>query len=328
MARHLNFKDKIFRIQSTSDFESVAVELCNYQLKNNAVYSKYVNVLGVEAVTHFEEIPFLPIRFFKQFEVKTGTFEAEAVFTSSGTTGMETSKHFVKELSVYEESYLKAFRMFYGNPEDYFFAALLPSYLERTGSSLIDMCKGLIQLSQDEDSGFFLNEYRQLCKLLQKKKIEGKKVFLIGVTFGLLDFAEQFSMDLSGAIIMETGGMKGRRKEMIRKEVHQILTKAFNVSQIHSEYGMTELLSQAYSDGNGFFKTPPWIDIQIRSITDPFQRVHNGKTGGINVIDLANIHSCAFIETQDLGRKNKNALFEVMGRFDDSDVRGCNLMVV
>ena len=166
MARHLNFKDKIFRIQSTSDFESVAVELCNYQLKNNAVYSKYVNVLGVEAVTHFEEIPFLPIRFFKQFEVKTGTFEAEAVFTSSGTTGMETSKHFVKELSVYEESYLKAFRMFYGNPEDYFFAALLPSYLERTGSSLIDMCKGLIQLSQDEDSGFFLNEYRHTYILL------------------------------------------------------------------------------------------------------------------------------------------------------------------
>lgn len=328
MAKLINFKDSIFRIASRNSFEQTAIGLCNIQLEQNEVYGAYAEALGIKKVEHFHEIPFLPIRFFKQYEVKTGTFNAEKIYSSSGTTGSTTSKHFVKQQEIYIQSYLNAFKKFYGKPQDYFFAALLPSYLEREGSSLIDMCKGLIDLSADKDSGFFLNEFQELYHLLKAKKTAGKKIFLIGVTFGLLDFSEQFSLDLSGAVVMETGGMKGRRKEMIRAEVHHRLKEAFNVSTIHSEYGMTELLSQGYSKGNGLFNTPPWMDVQIRSVSDPFTRVKSGKTGGINVIDLANIHSCAFIETQDLGRKHPNALFEVMGRFDDSDIRGCNLMVI
>jgi len=279
-------------------------------------------------ISHYRDIPFLPIRFFKSHLVISGEYQPEITFSSSGTTGLSTSKHHIKDQNIYVESFKKAFEIFLGKPEEYIILAMLPSYLERDGSSLVFMLDALIKMSGQNKSGFFLHEYEALHALLMRLKSNGKKVILLGVSFALLDLAEQFPIDFPDLIIIETGGMKGRRKELIREELHQILKKGFGVDKIYSEYGMTELLSQAYSKGEGLFTSPPWMKVLIRDTNDPFSILSSGKTGGINVIDLANIYSCSFIATQDLGKIHKDGRFEVLGRFDSSDIRGCNLMVV
>ncbi len=319
----------IFSIKSETDFAALALEIFHFQYKRNEVYHKFVKELGVDtaAIKNYQEIPFLPIEFFKTHKVVCGNFEPEAVFQSSGTTGMVTSQHFVKDTRLYEQSLVRGFKLFFGNPEDFIFLALLPSYLERTGSSLVHMADLLIYLSRDEDSGFYLHDYDKLAAILAKLKKQQKKVILLGVTYALLDLAEQFPLDFPELILMETGGMKGKRREMVREELHSELRNAFGVKDIYSEYGMTELLSQAYSKGLGIFSVPPWMKILIRDINDPLSLVPVGKSGGINVIDLSNIHSCSFIATQDLGKLHTTSDFEVLGRFDNSDIRGCNLMI-
>jgi len=320
----------IFDISNQKQFEKIALKVFRFQYDNNIVYREFCELLGTEkqSVKTLQQIPFLPIQFFKSHKVITGTGTAEETFTSSGTTGTITSKHFVTNVDFYEESYRKGFSQFYGNIEDYVVLALLPSYLEREGSSLIYMVEDLIQMSNHLESGFYLHNHDDLIKKLTELDQAGQNVILIGVTYALLDLIEKHQFQLSNTIIMETGGMKGKRKEMIREELHDILCKGFGVSAIHSEYGMTELLSQAYSLGDGVFECPSWMRILIRDTEDPFTYMENGKTGGINVIDLANINSCSFIATQDLGKKNPNTSFEVLGRFDNSDIRGCNLMVL
>ena len=324
------FKSKIFDLETPDEFEKLALELFQYQYQHNEIYRQYVDLIkrDVNTVKRLVDIPHLPIHFFKSQEVKTGEFEPEITFSSSGTSGQQQSFHHVKETKLYEQSFSNAFKRFYEKAENYCVLALLPSYLERKGSSLIYMADQLINLSADKDSGFYLNEYRQLSELLKCKSNEGIPCLLLGVTYALLDLAEQFPQPLQHLTIMETGGMKGRRKEMIRWEVHGILKEAFKQENIHSEYGMTELLSQAYSKADGRFICPPWMRVTIREVNDPFRQARVGKTGGINVVDLANVDSCAFIETQDLGRLHENDSFEVMGRFDNSDIRGCNLMVI
>ena len=320
----------IFTISSKKEFEKIALKVFRFQFDNNKVYQEFCTLLNKnkENVKSLIEIPFLPIQFFKSHEVLSSTKPIQVTFTSSGTTGMQTSKHLVTDVSLYEESYRNAFSEFYGNIEDYCVLALLPSYLEREGSSLIHMVDDLIQRSNHEDSGFYLSNYEQLIAKLVELDNSGQNVILIGVTYALLDLIEMHQFELKNTIIMETGGMKGKRKEMIREELHEILCQGFGVPVIHSEYGMTELLSQAYSLGNGIFECPNWMQILIRETEDALSYVKEGKTGGINVIDLANINSCSFIATQDLGKKYPNHSFEVLGRFDNSDIRGCNLMVV
>lgn len=327
----------IFNISSAKQFEKMALKVFRFQYDNNAVYRAFCEFLkqDKQSVKSLQQIPFLPIQFFKSHEVVSSTDSPETVFTSSGTTGSITSRHLVTDLSLYEQSYRQAFSQFYGNIEDYTVLALLPSYLERQGSSLIYMVEDLIKLSNNPDSGFYLHNNVELLEKIKSLATEGQNIILIGVTYALLDlieYAQCASIPLqefgSSLIIMETGGMKGRRKEMIREELHEILTTGFGVPDIHSEYGMTELLSQAYSLGNGIFECPNWMQILIRDTEDPLTYIANGKTGGINVIDLANINSCSFIATQDLGKKYDNGSFEVLGRFDNSDIRGCNLMVL
>jgi phenylacetate-coenzyme A ligase PaaK-like adenylate-forming protein len=308
----------------------MALKVFRYQYENNGVYREFCDFLktDVQKVKTIQQIPFLPIQFFKSHEVVSNSNPIQTIFTSSGTTGMVTSKHLVTDVSIYEESYRKAFSQFYGNIEDYVVVALLPSYLEREGSSLIHMVDDLIHLSNQADSGFYLHNYDELIEKLIQLDQSGQNVILIGVTYALLDLIEKHSFQLENTIIMETGGMKGKRKEMIREELHQELCNGFGVKSIHSEYGMTELLSQAYSLGDGIFECPSWMQISIRDTEDALSYIRDGKTGGINVIDLANINSCSFIATQDLGKKYSNGSFEVLGRFDHSDIRGCNLMVV
>ena len=320
----------IFDIQTDGDFLTQALRIFKFQYDNNIVYHDFCSYLNVDpnTVNTLEQIPFLPIEFFKSKDVLSTTNTPEITFTSSGTTGSETSKHFVTDLSLYEQSYLNAFNHFYGDIKDYCVLALLPSYLERTGSSLIYMADDLIKKSNHPKSGFFLNEYEQLHLLLLELQKTNTKILIIGVSFALLEFTEQYHMSLRNTIIMETGGMKGRRKEIVRQELHELLSTGFGVSKIHSEYGMTELLSQAYSKGDGVFNCPTWMKILVRDTEDPLTYLKNGKSGGINVIDLANINSCSFIATQDLGKINQNSTFEVIGRFDNSDIRGCNLMVL
>ena len=320
----------IFTISNQKQFDKIALKVFRFQYENNLVYREFCNFLktDVQKVKSIEQIPFLPIQFFKSHSVISSTNPIETTFTSSGTTGMITSKHLVTDLGIYEESYRKGFSQFYGNIEDYVILALLPSYLEREGSSLIHMVDDLIQLSIQPDSGFYLHNYDELIAKLMELDRAGQNVILIGVTYALLDLVEKHSFQLENTIIMETGGMKGKRKEMIREELHIELCNGFGVKSIHSEYGMTELLSQAYSLGEGIFECPSWMQILVRDTEDALSYVREGKTGGINVIDLANINSCSFIATQDLGKKYPNGSFEVLGRFDHSDIRGCNLMVV
>lgn len=319
-----------FTISSEEEFNHFALEVFRYQSTHIPIYKAYVEALNCipHKVQHYKEIPFLPISFFKSNEVIAQERSAEIVFTSSGTTGAITSSHLVAEVELYEESFKKAFELFYGDVEDYCIIALLPAYMERSGSSLVYMAKELIQRSKNSNSGFYLNQYEELSKLLTELHLRKQKTILIGVTFALLDLVEQFPIQFPELIVMETGGMKGRRKELVREELHSILCTGFGVKNIHSEYGMTELLSQAYSNGNGIFETPPWMKILIREINDPFVFSKNGFTGGVNVIDLANYFSCSFIATQDLGKLHSENQFEILGRFDNSDLRGCNLMVL
>ena len=301
-----------------------------FQYENNLVYREFCEFLNIEKgdIKSIHQIPFLPIQFFKSHNILSSTNKIQQTFTSSGTTGMNTSKHLVTDILLYEESYRNAFSEFYGNIEDYAVLALLPSYLEREGSSLIYMVNDLIESTNNSNSGFYLNNYDELIAKLLELDTSGQNVLLIGVTYALLDLIEKQKFELKNTIIMETGGMKGQRKEMIREELHAVLCDGFGVKSIHSEYGMTELLSQAYSLGNGIFECPNWMSVLIRDTEDALSYVDNGKTGGINVIDLANINSCSFIATQDLGKKYPNNSFEVLGRFDNSDIRGCNLMVI
>ena len=320
----------IFTISNHKQFDKIALKVFRFQYENNLVYREFCDFLktDVQKVKSIQQIPFLPIQFFKSHAVVSNTNPIQTTFTSSGTTGMITSKHLVSDIRIYEESYRKGFSQFYGNIEDYVVLALLPSYLEREGSSLIHMVDDLIQLSNQAESGFYLHNYDELIEKLTQLDRSGQNVLLIGVTYALLDLVEKHSFQLENTIIMETGGMKGKRKEMIREELHQQLCEGFGVNAIHSEYGMTELLSQAYSLGNGIFECPSWMQILVRDTEDALSYVREGKTGGINVIDLANINSCSFIATQDLGKKYSNGSFEVLGRFDHSDIRGCNLMVL
>ena len=324
------FQQEVFA-NKPFQFERKALELFHYQHSNNEIYRDYCNEVNClpEEVKSLQDIPFLPISFFKTHQVVCGKQEKEVIFSSSGTTGMQASKHIVKDIDVYIQSFVKGFETFYSSFNDYCILGLLPSYLERTGSSLIYMVDYFIKNSKHPDSGFFLNNTDQLFETLERLSSTKEKVLLIGVSFALLDFAKQYQLsENTNLIVMETGGMKGRRKEMIRSELHNQLKSGFKQENIHSEYGMTELLSQAYSVGNGKFNSPSWMQVLIREQDDPFSYAKNGKTGAINVIDLANIFSCAFIQTDDLGRKYNDGSFEVLGRFDSSDVRGCNLLVI
>lgn len=319
----------IFSIHSQADFEYSCLDIFRYQAKHCEPYHTYLKNLEVDTqdVETIGEIPFLPIRFFKERKVYAANRPEEVTFTSSSTTGIGESCHFVKDISIYEDSFRKGFQHFYGGSSNYTILALLPSYLERNGSSLIYMVEDLIKQSNKPDSGFFLHNYSELFDTLCRLKKASEPCLLIGVSFGLLDFIEHYSVDFPELIVMETGGMKGRRKEMIREELHKILCEGFGVENIHSEYGMTECLSQAYSKGKGIYHCPPWMKILTRDIYDPFAQVKYGATGGVNIIDLANIYSCSFIETQDLGKVYKDGSFEILGRFDSSDIRGCNLLV-
>ncbi len=308
-------------------FDELAMQLYRYQNQHNEVFAQYLQLSNAPTDDlSISSIRFLPISFFKSHEVKTGIFQPKLTFTSSTTTGSIPSRHVVGNPNFYKQSYEQAFKLFYGDPAEYTFLFLLPNYLERTGSSLVHMAQGLQQMSNQESSGFYLYDFEQLAQTISRLKQETKRIFLLGVTFALLDFAEQFPMDLQGHIVMETGGMKGRKEELTRQQVHQYLQKQFNLSAIHAEYGMTELLSQAYSKGNGHFVCPPWMKVMITDPNDPFTILPNGKTGVINVIDLANVESCAFIQTQDLGKTSADGSFEVLGRIDFSELRGCNLM--
>jgi phenylacetate-coenzyme A ligase PaaK-like adenylate-forming protein len=304
----------------------LALELFQFQYKNNNIYQKYCDLLKInpKKIDKIEKIPFLPISFFKSHSVYCGNENPEIKFFSSGTTGMTPSTHSVKDVTIYEQSFTKGFNQFYGDIQDYIVIGLLPSYLEREGSSLIYMVDDLIIKSKHEKSGFFLNEFDEIEAIVNEYQ-STKKILIVGVSYALLDFAEQNKPNLLNCIVMETGGMKGKRKEMPKYDLHQALKQGFNVNQIHSEYGMTELLSQAYALNDGKFKSPPWMKVITRETNDPFSFTFQ-KTGGLNIIDLANIYSCAFIATQDLGKVHNN-YFEVLGRFDNSDIRGCNLLV-
>ena len=319
----------IFSIQTDADFVQAALQTFGYQYQHNQVYQRFCTLLGrtPDKVRRLTDIPFLPIEFFKSEAVYCGNERPTTVFTSSGTTGSQTSRHYVKDLAVYQQSFRQGFADFYGNIEEYTVLALLPSYLERTGSSLITMVADLIERSGSADSGFYLNEYDLLAKKLTSLDRSGRKVLLIGVSFALLDLVETHRFQLKNTIVMETGGMKGRRKELIREELHAILCEGFGVEHIHSEYGMTELLSQAYSAGSGLYESVRWLKVLIRDTNDALSYQRPLKTGGINLIDLANIHSCSFIATQDLGRLHPDGKFEVLGRFDNADIRGCNLLI-
>jgi phenylacetate-coenzyme A ligase PaaK-like adenylate-forming protein len=323
-------KTSIFNIKSDAEFDTLALEIFRFQFENNSVYRSFCDLLyrHPSDVKHIEDIPFLPIQFFKTHQVVSTNNPIEKTFTSSGTTGSITSKHLVTDLTLYEGSYLEGFKHFYGNIEDYVVLALLPSYLERDGSSLIYMANDLISKSKQPESGFYLNNLVDLAQTILQLEASGQKTVLMGVSFALLDLIEQFQFNLKHTIVMETGGMKGRRKEIIRQELHHILRTGFGITQIHSEYGMTELLSQAYSKGNGVFDCPPWMKILTRDTEDALTLQKPNKTGGINVIDLANLNSCSFIATQDLGKVDENGQFEIIGRFDNSDIRGCNLMAL
>jgi phenylacetate-coenzyme A ligase PaaK-like adenylate-forming protein len=321
--------NKLFSIQTTTDFEKFALAVFKHQAKNSLVYRQFLSHLNIDidSIKSTNEIPFLPIQFFKSHKIISNSDSVEQVFSSSGTTGKLTSKHYVTNISIYEKSYIIAFEYFYGSVEDYTILALLPSYLERDGSSLIYMVNSLIKKSKNPKSGFYLDNLSELKNTLTDLDNSGEKILLIGVSFALLDLVEKHRFKLKNTIIMETGGMKGRRKELIRSELHSKLKKGFGVVNIHSEYGMTELLSQAYSTGNGVFNTPPWMKVLIRDTEDALQLLPYQKTGGINIIDLANINSCSFIATQDLGKTYANGTFDVLGRFDHSDIRGCNLLI-
>lgn len=322
-------KNKIFKINSVDSFNETALEIFRWQVQNNPVYNAFVNHLRIrpESVKNIRQIPFLPIHFFKTKKIYTGDNSPVRFFESSGTTGETRSRHYFHDLKLYEHSFLSSFQHFFGDIDQYCMLGLLPSYLEQQNSSLVYMVSRLIKLSGHPLSGFYLNNLNDLAKNIAKLESEGQKTMLIGVSYALLDLTEQYKFSLKNTLVVETGGMKGRRREMIREELHALLGEGFGVEKVWSEYGMTELFSQAWSPGSGKFFTPPWMRIFIRDVNDPLSPADNHKTGGINVIDLANIHSCAFVATQDLGRTFDDGSVEILGRFDNAEVRGCNVMV-
>ena len=339
MGMQCQWKDKVLSV-TESGFSELALEIYRYQYQHNEVYHQYVNALygSGDGVTTLTQIPFLPIRFFKSHQVKTTSFDPTLIFESSGTTGSVNSRHYIKDPGLYEAGFTKGFEMFYGPVADWCIIGLLPSYLERKNSSLVYMVNQMIRLSGNPASGFYLDEFDALLAVLKTLRESNQKTLLIGVTFGLLDFAEGYKGRLptglfDHTVIMETGGMKGRRKEKIRPEVHSILEDAFQVPTIHSEYGMTELLSQAYSKGEGIFNCPPWMKVMIRDEEDPLMGneamtgFRGTIRGALNIIDLVNVYSCSFIATDDLGVLHHDGSFEVMGRMDNSDLRGCSLML-
>jgi hypothetical protein len=331
--KNTSLSEKIFTA-SQDNFTALALEVFQFQYQYNPVYNQYCQTLRVDISTidTIEKIPFLPISFFKTHRITTTDFEPQLIFESSGTTQTINSRHLIKDIGLYEKSFNKAFEIFYGNPQNWCIIALLPSYLERNNSSLVLMADRLIKQSEHSASGFYLNELDALQKTITQLETERQKTLLIGVTFALLDFGELFPMPLKHTTIMETGGMKGRREEITRQRVHEILTSSFQLPTIHSEYGMTELLSQAYSNGNGIFNCPPWMKILIREDDDPLVVNANAKenniSGAINIIDLANIYSCSFIATDDAGKLYTDNSFEVLGRLDNSDIRGCSLLAL
>jgi phenylacetate-coenzyme A ligase PaaK-like adenylate-forming protein len=322
-------RDRIFSISGETEFREATLDVFSYQYEQNPVYREFINALGKDRshVRSPGDLPYLPVGFFRNHKIITAGQQEQIIFESSGTTGTMPGKHYIADLAMYEQSFLRSFRHFYGEPSEFLIICLLPSYTEREGSSLVYMADKLIKESRHPLSGFYKGNKSGFLKAISKGKAEGGKIILLGVSFALLDLAEDGPMDLSDIIIMETGGMKGRRKELTRPELHTILMKSFNVKSIHSEYGMTELLSQAYSKGDGIFYTPPWMRIVLRDPQDPLSLIDDpGRTGGINIIDLANLNSCSFLSTGDLGKLHEDGGFEVLGRFDNSDIRGCNLM--
>ncbi len=323
-------KNDIFNIRNDIQFNEIALQIFNYQYSNNKTYQSYINKLNIDTrnIKHYTDIPFLPIDFFKTHKILSSDKEIKTVFRSSGTTGISTSEHHITDLKIYEESFLKTFKLFYGKPEEYTFLALLPSYSERKDSSLIYMTKKLMQVSKKKDNGFYLYNHKELFEKLTQLEKRREKTILFGVSFALIDFFEAFKIPLKHTTIIETGGMKGRKKELVRNELHKIIKNASGLKHIHSEYGMTELLSQAYAKTENKYINPPWMKILIRDTNDPFSFLNKEQSGGINIIDLANIYSCAFIETKDLGKLHRDNSFEILGRFDNSDIRGCNLMVI
>jgi len=323
-------ENDIFKIKDENAFEKIALQIFNYQAINNIVYKNYLEHLRIipKNIKNIYDIPFLPISFFKTQKVISGNFVPEIIFQSSGTTGVNRSCHYIKNTNIYKESFIKSFELFYGDIKNYCLLALLPSYLEREGSSLIYMIKFLIEKSQNKKSGFYLNNTDELLQKLKELEKSHQKTILFGVSFALISLAEKKRLTLKNTIVMETGGMKGMHKELTKEELHNLLKFKFGINCLHSEYSMTELLSQAYSKENGEFYTPPWMKILIRDINDPFSYIGKKQSGGINIIDLANIYSCSFIETEDIGRLNNNGSFEVLGRLDNSVKRGCNLLVL
>lgn len=322
-------KAHIFRIKDEEGLDRAALQIFRFQAETNPVYKDYLNNIHIDPlnITDARQIPFLPIELFKHGKVLCERCSPELIFRSSGTTGQQQSVHHVADSSLYRRSILDGFKIAYGDPSGFVFLALLPSYLERNDSSLVYMMQELIRLSGQPTAGFYLNDHEALFRTIEEIKGNGRKIFLVGVTFALLDFSEKYRPDLHGHVVLETGGMKGRRKELLRQEVHALLCDRFNVKHIHSEYGMTELLSQAWSKGEGLFVPPPWMKIEAFDINDPFQRVEQGNSGVLYITDLANLYSCSFIASQDLGRIHPDGKFEVLGRVDNSDVRGCNLMI-
>lgn len=322
-------KSSFFNIKNSKEFNHFALKVFNYQFENCKVYRSYCDLLNINCsdIKNCNEIPYLPINLFKTNKVKSFKGKNEKIFFSSTTSGDIASKHYLKSLDNYIESFTKCFNKFYGKETNYVILALLPSYLERKNSSLIYMVESLIKKTKNKHSGFYLYDFDQLIRTIEILEAKNQKTILIGVSFALINLIKYKKFKLKNTIVMETGGMKGRQKELSKKELHKLICSGFGIRKVHSEYGMTELLSQAYSKGKGIFHTPPWMKVQIRSIDDPFESIGYEKVGGINIIDLANINSCSFIATQDLGKKLKKGGFEFIGRFDNSDIRGCNLLI-
>ena len=320
--------DLDFEKVTHSNFEKTALQVFKLQAEDTLVYKQYIEYLGIKVqdVKSLSQIPFLPISFFKTHQVFNKQKKAEVTFTSSGTTGLISSKHFVSDLNIYRKSFEGIFKQYFGGIQEYCILALLPSYLERGGSSLVYMADTLIKKSKHSSSGFYLNNYEELALILADLDSKGQKTILLGVSYALLDLLDVQKFNLKNTFVIETGGMKGQRKEMIKEEFYSKLKRGFGLQDIHSEYGMTELLSQAYSKTEGLYSTPPWMRVLVRDVNDPFCLLENGKSGGLNIIDLANIDSCSFIATQDLGKINPNNTFSILGRFDNSDIRGCNLL--
>lgn len=325
----MKLSQSLINSYSTETFLKKSLEIFHFQAEHNPVYRAYLKAIRckVDKIDTLEKIPFLPISFFKNHKIVTGNYPEKLVFHSSGTTQTNRSRHYITHPELYNESFTQGFNYCFGAIENYTLLALLPSYLEQQHSSLVYMVKGFMEKSNQPENGFYLHNYQELIHKIETLEHRKQPTLLIGVSYALLDLIELKTFQLKTTKVLETGGMKGRRQEMIKSELHKILQAGFGVKNIYSEYGMTELLSQAYSVENQLFNTPPWMKILIREVEDPFQYVPNGKTGGINVIDLANHYSCSFIETQDLGKMYPDGSFEVLGRFDHSDIRGCNLLM-